>query len=242
MQANDPEPTAKPRLIRPSLPTLLSIAAATAAFGTVALHFLGDAAHRAYLSAWGIDSGLFPKASDWLIINGYYVLFERFFAFLRAAASNLLVFFGTAVGAGLYVFVLLTPLGTPNASRWQWFERRPPWLRRLLRQTTLTALVIGLLPLALVVVTAFMAIPAIVGETAGRAIAEREEVEYLNGCVTAKYSCVEVLKDGTPIANGFIMESSVSHLAIFDTDLKRARLLSREGTQILTRRTLRPQD
>ncbi|MDT4864916.1 hypothetical protein FQZ97_996920 [compost metagenome] len=171
------------------------------------------------------------------------MLFERFFAFLLAAASNLLIFFGIAVGAGLYVFVLLTPFGTPSASKWQWFENRPPWLKRLVRQTSLTALVIGILPLVLVVVTAFMAIPAIVGETAGRAIAEREEIEYRkNGCVTAKYSCVEVLKDGTAIAKGFIMESSVSHLAIFDTDLRRTRLLSREGTQVLTRRTLKPQD
>jgi hypothetical protein len=234
--------TKEPKFSRPSLPTLLSVAAAFAAFGTVTLHFLGEVAHRAYLSAWGIDPGLFPKAADWLLVNGYYVLFDRFFAFLRAAGSNLLIFAAAAVGAGLYVFVLLTPLGPPSTSKWEWFQKLSPWIQRLIRQTSLTALVIGLLPLALIVVTAFMAIPAIVGETAGRSLAEREESEYLKGCSTAKYSCVEVMKDGATIATGFILESSVSHMAIFDTGLKRGRLLSREGTQVLTRSALKPKD
>lgn len=236
MQPNDP-PAVKPKLSRPTLPTLLSIAAALAAFGTVALHFLGEIAHRSYLQAWGIDSGIFPKTSDWLLVNGYYVLFDRFFNALQVAGNNLLIFFGVAVGAGLYVFILLSPFTTPAAavSGWSWFRKRPQWFQRLLRQTFSTVLVIGLLPVALIVITAFMAIPAIVGETAGRGHAEREAVEFVKKCGSSKYSCVDITKDNKTIASGFILESSISHIAIFDADLNRSRVLSREGTQMLTR-------
>lgn len=217
--------------------TVLSLVAALAAFGTVALHFLGEIAHRSYLKAWGIDSGIFPKTTDWLLVNGYYVLFDRFFNALQVAGNNLLIFFGVAVGAGLYVFVLLSPFTPPAAaaSGWSWFQQRPQWLQRLLRQTFSTVLVIGLFPVALVVLTAFMAIPAIVGETAGRGYAEREAVEFVKKCGSSKYDCVDITKDEKTIATGFILESSVSHIAIFDAELSRSRVLSREGTQMLTR-------
>lgn len=49
---------------------MLSLSTAIVAAGTVTLHLIGDVRHRFYLKYWGIDASLFPKTTDWILING----------------------------------------------------------------------------------------------------------------------------------------------------------------------------
>ena len=223
----------------PSVSAALSVAAALAAVGGVALHFLGEVAHSVYLRAWGIDAELFPKSTDWLLVHGYYVLFDRSLAALKAVGNDLLMFFAWAIGIGLYIFVLLTPINIPMSWIPAWLKTRPSWLERLIRQVTKTVLVVLLLPLALILVLAFMAIPAAMGETTGQSIAQRDQKRFAQGC-TEKTPCIEFTKAGALLAKGFMLDGSASHIAIFDTGLQRARVLERAGLEMLAHGLLDP--
>lgn len=80
----------------------------------------------------------------------------------------------------------------------------------------LTAMFVSVVHCALFLLTAFMAVPAALGETAGKSAAENEALEYGKGCQLSKMSCVELKREGEVIATGFVLDSSPSHIAIFD--------------------------
>src|SRR5690606_16403137 len=65
----------------------ITLVTAVSAIGAVALHVMGMGAHRAYLSSWGIDSGLFTKSSDWLMYNGYYAFLVEMAGLLSLLTS-----------------------------------------------------------------------------------------------------------------------------------------------------------
>lgn len=216
-----------------SWPTTLSLLTALFTVGAVALHLIGDLSHRQYLNYWGIDAGLFPKTTDWILINGYYGVVERFVAILIAMLHNLHWLGVAALILGVYLFILLSPTGASPA----WLMRQSEWQRRLIRQLLITALFVSLAPFALFLVTAIMVVPAALGETAGKAAAEKEALEYRKGCQTSKMSCVELKKEGQTIVTGFVLDTSPSHIAIFDAQLQRGRVLSRDNLEVMSSRT-----
>lgn len=122
---------------------MLSLATALVAVGTVTLHLIGDVRHRHYLNYWGIDAGLFPKTADWILINGYYGVVDRFVAILIAILGNLHWLAAAAVILGLYGFILQSPAGGTSGEAPQWLLRQPEWRRRLIRQMLLTALFVS---------------------------------------------------------------------------------------------------
>jgi len=61
---------ASPKPIRPSWTTLLGVLTAFVGLGTVTLHVMGMASHRAYMQFWGIDSGVLPKTTDQVLRAG----------------------------------------------------------------------------------------------------------------------------------------------------------------------------
>lgn len=216
---------------------MLSLSTAIVAAGTVTLHLIGDVRHRFYLKYWGIDASLFPKTTDWILINGYYGVVDRFIAILGAILGNLHWFVASAVILGFYIFILLSPIGGTAAEVPAWLLRQPAWRRRFIRQMLLTILFASAIPCALILLTAFMAVPAALGETAGRAAAEKEAVEYRKGCELSRSPCVELKRGGDVVATGFVLDSSPSHIAIFDAQAQRTRILAVEKLEMMSSRT-----
>lgn len=217
-------------------PTALSLLTVLVAAGTVTLHLIGDVRHRQYLKYWGIDAGLFPKTADWILINGYYGVVDRFVAILIAMVGNLHWLAAAAVILGVYIFILLLPgSGAPGEAP-AWLLRQPEWRRRLIRQMLLTGLFVSVVPCALFLLTAFMVVPAALGETAGKAAAENEASEYRKGCQTSKIPCVELKGEVGVISTGFVLDSSPSHIAIFDAQLQRSRVLALEKLEVVSSR------
>lgn len=219
-----------------SWPTALSLITALVAAGTVTLHLIGDVRHRHYLKYWHVDAGLFPKAADWILINGYYGVVDRFIAILAAMLGNLHWLAIATVILGVYFFILLSPTAGASGEAPAWLQRAPEWRRRLIRQLLLTALFVSVVPCALFLLTAFMAAPAALGETAGKAAAESEAVEYMKGCQASRIPCVELQREGKTIATGFVLDSSPTHIAIFDAQAQRARILALEKLEVLSNR------
>lgn len=103
----------------------------------------------------------------------------------------------------------------------------------------LTAIYVLTSPIALFFVTSFIAVPAAFGEVAGRFAAEREASEYKKGCELARAPCVELSKDGSIIATGFVLDINPSHIAIFDEKLQRARVLPMENVEITSKKSIK---
>lgn len=237
-EALEPTSTSRPAY-RLGRAAIFSIFTSLIAAATVTLHFIGVVRHSAYLRYWGIDAGLFPKATDWLLINGYYGLVDRFVVILAAVLSNLLWVLVAAIALELYMFILLSPAAAGSGQPSKWLLRQPDWLRRMIRQVLFTGLIVSALPLVLFLLTAFMVTPAMLGERAGTAAAEAIAVEYAKGCEKSKYSCVQLKRDGGVIALGFIVEDSPAQVAIFDVELQRSRTIPRDGMEMIVNRIAR---
>lgn len=209
-------------------PTVLSLLTALVASGTVTLHFIGAVSHRNYLRYWGIDADLFPKTTDWVLINGYYAIVHRFIASLSAILGNLHWYLAAAAVLCIYVVALLWPTGNKSGEMPAWMALQSEWKRRVARQSLITLLFVGAMPCALLLVTAFVVVPALLGETAGAATAEKEALEFKKGCQASKLACVELRADQKLVATGFVLDISSSRIAIFDTQLSRSRVLALE--------------
>lgn len=221
------------RLINLNFSMMFSLLASIVAAGTVTLHFIGDLRHRHYLKHWGIEENLFPKSTDWVLINGYYGVVDRFISMVVATLSNLQWLAVAAVIIGLYVLVLLTPKSGKSFRPPQWVLRLPDWMHRYIRQMLLTLLFVSSIPLALLLLTALMVIPAAFGETAGKAAALADSSEFQKGCNHSQTSCAELKVKGEIIAKGYVLDSSASHIAIFDVDLQRARVLPIDQIELI---------
>lgn len=220
-------------------PVALSLLTAITAIGTVTLHIIGNTRHQQYLKYWGIDSDIFPKTTEWILINGYYGIFDRFIAILSAIFSNIHWLAAATLIGGIYIFILLTPIGSAPRETPAWLLHRPEWFRRFIKQMFLTALFMSFAPLALFFLTAFLAVPAAFGETAGTAAAVSASIEHKKGCQVSKISCVELKRNGDFLATGFLLDSSPTHIAIFDAQLQRGRVIPMENIEIISKKIIK---
>ena len=220
-------------------PTLLSFLTAFVATGTIALHLIGVVRHRQYLRFWGIDADLFPKSTDWILINGYYGIVDRFSVILKTIIENWHWLGVASILIGIYIFILQTPASNTPGKLKEWVLRRAEWQQRLARYIFLTAMAVVMTPLTLILLTAFMVIPAALGESGGTASAESMKIELMKGCELAKIACIELRKDEKVISKGFVLDTSASYVAIFDTQIQRSRVIPLENIELLATRTLR---
>ncbi|MDM0068362.1 hypothetical protein [Variovorax sp. J31P207] len=210
---------------------------ALVAVGTVTLHVVGNASHRAYLQYWGIDAGVFPKSTDLVLINGYYGLVNQSALAFLGILANLGWWAVGAVGVALYLFVLLSPTEAGSGTVSKWVAKRPAWAQRLARYLAGTFLVAAVIPFLLIAWTAVMVMPDAVGGANGKAHAEREALEFQKGCDKSKHPCVELKKGGESLGLGFVLDGSSSHIAIFDAKLKRARVIPRDAVELISARS-----
>ena len=233
---NQTEPSSLPGpkpLFQLGWTTALSILGVIAAVGAVTLHIVGLTQHQVYLGFWGLNANLFPKSTDWLLLQGYYGLFERLVAVIRATMGNIGWLFLTVLFLGLLVFLvnLVNRIELPELpSR---FIQLAKWQRELVLVLLLAMCFCAALPGTLLVFVAFSAGPAALGETAGRSAAEAALIEYKKGCAESRPHCVQLKRTGENVAKGYVLDDSQSHIAIFDVELQRGRTLPREGLEVV---------
>ncbi len=119
MSQDRPTPAPKERLAL-QWPTLLSFLTAFVATGTIALHLIGVVRHRQHLRFWGIDADLFPKATDWILINGYYGIVDRFSVILKTIIENWHWLGIASILIGVYIFILQTPASNTPGKLKEW--------------------------------------------------------------------------------------------------------------------------
>lgn len=216
------------------LASLLSLIATVVTLGGVTLHLMGSATHTTYLSHWGLDAGLFPKATDWMLINGYSTAFDRGIAFFKLMSANavgsLAMFFVASVSWALFQ-------SSVNSGKQPAQLEIPRAGARNFLRNGLVALLMGcsvfLLSLALLTIAA---VPVAMGAATGKAAVEREMRDFAKGCEEAISSCIELKKGSELIGVGFILDSSPTHIAIFDVNLQKARSIPREGVETVAAR------
>jgi hypothetical protein len=216
---------------------IVAALAALAAVGTVLLHTVGAIAHSRYLWFWGVDPNQFPKTTDWTLIFGYYAIFDRAFAALSGVVGGLLWFLGAALLAAAYVTLLLSVGSGESEGMKRVLIALPERFRSTARRFVLTFLVLCLLPFALALITALIGIPGALGESAGKSSSERKLMDFKKGCLQSTTPCVELRRDGRTLATGYLLDSSESHVAIFDAASKQARTIPLAGVELVVQRT-----
>jgi len=231
---NDAGDHTNPQPRRRVWPGLVAVSTLLVGVATVLLHLLGMVVHRTYLAQWDIESALFPKSTDWLLLNGYYGVWNGFAMLFTNMVNN---FHWLAVGViALVIYIrLLTSAWNPFAFAGEsmaWLQRLPNWLRRVGFWISIGTLIAALLVPLTLVLFLLIGVPANTGKLIGEAIFKSHLKEVTKGCSASKLRCIQVIKSDMPIRTGFVLDVSTTHLAYFDTDLNRARAIPIEGLEM----------
>jgi hypothetical protein len=230
------EDQSKPEKMSSVFSTIAKITAAFGVVGGLALHFIGHVTHEIHLGALGVEPGLFPKPIDWIEIQGFYTIYERFSVIGSLLADHklhLLLLWISLIG---YFLIVLQISKIPRSERLKsWGIRIRSWPRVLGISIWLACATTFVLPITIFFISSTMAMLTIFGETGGIALANRDIATFQKGCDKALLGqkCFDLMKDGKLIARGFLIESSATHIAMFDINAKRARALERAGTEII---------
>lgn len=211
------------------LSKLFMAGAALASVGAVSLHLSGYVVQRSFLNAFNVDPDGFPRAADWMLVNGYY----------SAIDGGLLLFKGLVSWPSMLLFGCLWLLIV--IYRWELKPRdTPDWASRL-RNTKafqlwgISFLYSGLafstvslmLPVGMLVVL----LPALAGETYGEKRARELMLEYRKGC-SPENPCSEVWTGGRRIASGYVIATSGTRLAFYDVEVKMVRLIEAKDLEL----------
>lgn len=213
---------------------VLAFATAFAGASAVLLHLIGSAVHRAYFSHWGIDTGSFPKSGEWLVIMGYYGIWNALATATVAMLKYWYVVILSGIGLAFYLWLLFSPWNPFDAvGKWSALTSTlPRWIRKSLGVATGGAL-IGVLSLPIIfLLFMFIGIPAEIGRGIGEGIAQREAKDFEKGCEASRRKCIRLLRDGLPIGEGYLLESSQTHIAFLDVSMQRVRLVHRENLEL----------
>jgi hypothetical protein len=227
-----------PQEERISMAGLLKILAAFSVAAGISLHFLGHVSHETYLRLWGLDTGLFQKPAYWTSVNGYYTFFDRVvsgFTILVESWKTLGLLWLVAIGLVSYLSFLTFFSETPTPKKLRdWTARLPAWLQRTCVCIGVSTAFTMFVPAALLLIAISLAIPEYLGDSHGKAAFEKDIARFRNGCESSepRLICLEILRDGESIANGFLIDSSATHIALFDVDRQNARIIERSGTEI----------
>lgn len=209
----------------------------------VLLHLIGSAIHQTYLSQWGIDAGQFPKSTDWFVIQGYYGIWSALGIAFTALLKNAPWVILAGIVAALYLAVVFgpwTPFGTRDSAS-MWGSKLPDWVRPVFSISVVGGLIAAaLLPITLVLFL-LAGIPAFIGKGIGEELAVKQAQDFATGCAASKGACIRLLKEGKLIGEGYLIDSSSSHIAFLDVSLKKARVIPRDGLELQATRLPTPQ-
>lgn len=216
-----------------SFDALKVLAGLTAASGLL-LHLVGSVFHDAYLSAWGLDSALFPKSVDHLVILGFKTVVGLSLQLFPTALANVAAILVLSLGLSLYwslLGVAARDTDFPN-----WAERLPRWLTIGFARFLAVLLVTVFVILFVVLLGYLMAAPIAIAQTMARQHASVEMIRFSKGCAEEGESRCFDLKRGTEVVQGFLIDSSTDNIAFYDVALQRARVTARVGSEMLGRR------
>lgn len=232
---------AKPNQDKQEAPTawwfsFVKLVAALGSVGGVLLHLIGYIGHLSYMSAWGLESGPFRKDLDEILLMGYLAIMDRSNNALSLIGDQKWTILGVWIALTGYAFLIFRLDTTDKRDRAKhFFQRLPDWVSDLLRSVLGSTMTFALFPAGLFFVLFVTALPVSIGNSFGNSLADTEYKKFVAGCehVTRGNRCLEIRKDGKLIAHGFVIDSSASHIALFDVDLQRARTIVREGTEVI---------
>lgn len=136
-----------------------------------------------------------------------------------------------------------TPVGEGEPGPFTlWLKRKGAWAKRLLLSLILSWLAVWVSIVALLLVWLATVFIGVVGETAGLATAEIAKEDYAKGCEKSNSKCVVLRKGDQIVTSGYVLDSSVSHLAIFDPKERQVRSLARDGTEVISQTRVNPND
>lgn len=212
---------------------LLKYGAAAVTIGGLSLHLMGYVAHRTLLAKLGVDPGLFPKSTDWLVINGYYTLADRFLMMLNAFTGHFVLILLVVLASALYVYLMeLAGRRFRKSGRTLELNWLPVWAADLVRSVFGTMMFFIAVPVAIIFVFMLVLVPAVLGETAAADIAAKQMSRFSQGCEQPS-TCAQLVRDGETIATGFVVDASESHIAIYDVALQRVRTLETAGIEVV---------
>jgi hypothetical protein len=223
--------------------SVAELLAAIITLGGLALNFLGKVSHEIYLKSLGIDADLFPKAIDWNVIHGYYVLCDRMLyasSTLLGDKKTFILVMAGIISLTLYIYLLsfVTKPRAPESVRKKlaWI---PAWPKKLVLVLLIACTATIAIPAVLAAALILLAIPAAIGRSEGIAQAKKDLQIFSQGCEKAPIEnrCIELQKDGKPFEpniQGFSIDSSESHVALYDINLKKVRVIELSGIGIMT--------
>lgn len=217
----------------------LAVTSALVGAAAVLLHLIGNAVHQSYLDKWGIDPGQFPKSTDWLVIQGYYGIWSALGVALSSLMRNVEWVILAGMLMGLYLLALKgnwTPSGSWANKLFTLAKKAPEPLQKVLSVVFVGGFVsAAALPLTFALFV-FAGLPAIVGKGIGDDLAQRQSRDFARGCIESTTACVRLLKDEKLVSEGYLIDSSDSHIAVLDMSLKRVRVIERGGLELQSTR------
>ncbi len=210
---------------------LTSVAALLIALGTlvgVCLHLTGHVAHITELRRVGVPSDLFGRGAEWTMINGYYAIYLESARMLANMPWKHLGVTCLMIAVAIWFF----RLPAPKRVRSQWGEKIPVWLKNAVSAIFVSALTMTVAFYLFLVVLLIAIIPALVGESAGKRSADK----MIDSFRTGKHYLdpAEIWRENELMIRGHIVATSTEHLAIFDTENQRLRVVELQNLEIRT--------
>jgi len=196
-------------------------------FGVVALgiaYSLGDAYYGAYLRRFWIEPSAFP------IDKSRHLLLSLFGAL--TTVSNVQFWVGLhkihiVKSVGVILISIAAWVVIESGLRWVVdhtakraggkIKSIKPW-PIVLRFSTIVFwlwIVVGIGWALGMSVPTFMAIPSVIGESAGDGVAVEQMHDFDRGCWVSEARCQKVIKSGKEVARGYIVAQSSTHIALY---------------------------
>lgn len=240
MTTDTPSNATTPRnaAIHNTMPKGISVGLAVAGgYCVYAMHLAGKTMHEHYLGLFGIDANLFPRSLDDIATLGQMGLLERlitfFMAVLQALEKQGLIVLAVMT-AVLFILLFLIRKFPKQSSLPNWAKNMPGWAGDAGKSLAMSVLAMAVFLEVFAFGLVMLMMPVSMGQSAGAKLYESEMQVFQAGCRTAKTAqrCVQLLKQGRIQMQGYVIDSSPTHIAIYDVKLKQARAVERNGLEL----------
>ncbi|WP_038484490.1 hypothetical protein [Collimonas arenae] len=214
---------------------LAKIFAATIIGGGILLYFLGYIYQSIYLDKFGVSSTDFPKGTYETQIYGAVTLWNfantginginKYLGFLLAGVLAIILYIW-----GMQVTTRKLAKKSPSKIR-----NIPEWLLELFGSIFITGSLALTVPIILILIGIILGLPLYIAVSQGEIFAAKKRAIYAKGCEAGSTDsqCHEILKNGQKIATGFILDSSPTYIAIFDSQNQISRVIERKDTELI---------
>ena len=205
------------------------------AFSVYAVHLTGKTIHETYLGNFGIDPNLFPRSLDDIATLGQMGLIDRltviFVALMKTLEAKGLWFL---FAGSFFIFLIL------------WSNRRLPkknslnknisqlvwWVKAAGKSVGLIVLMTSGIVYGYVCLLMLLLMPVAMGQSVGFERYKHDAEIFNRGCQATTRHCVELFESNKLIAEGFVIDSSPTHIALYDVKRKQSRAMERAKTEL----------